>query len=123
MEGPQSGGVEVVPLVDNAAIGTLMIGGTTLVTGSTIGTGNCTYTLADATIIGLRKKFKVITAEVTTSDFVITITNGRTPALADSALASVTFPDSGTTLNTEITLEWGGGWCFHSATKTLPALA
>jgi len=123
MEGEESGGVEVVPLVDNDAIGTLMIGGSTLVTGSVIGTGNCTYTLADATSVGLRKKFKVITAEVATSDLVITVTNGRTSALADSALASVTFPDSGTTLNTEITLEWGGAWCFRSATKTLPALA
>lgn len=121
--GRPSGLLEVIALVDNDAIGTVMVGGTTLVTGSTIGTGNCTYTLPDATRDGLRKKFGIITAEVTTSDFVITVTTGRTHALADSTLASVTFPDSGTTLDTSVVLEWEGAWMVVGMTKTLPALA
>lgn len=119
--GPPSGGVEVVALVDNDAIGTLMIGGTTLVTGSVIGTGNCTYTLANGTINELRKKFKVITAEVATNDFVITL-NGATDDIDDVSLDTVTFPDAGTTLLTEITLEWGGGWMVRTKSEDLPAL-
>lgn len=121
-EGPPSGGVEVVALVDNDAIGTLMIGGTTLITGSTIGTGNCTYTLANGTQQGLRKKFGVITADITTSDFVITVTAGRTPALADSALATITFTNAAS-INTQCTLEWTGAWFLQGCTITQPVLA
>ncbi len=121
--GPPSGGVEVVPLVDNDAIGTLMIGGTTLVTGSVIGGGDCTYILADGTINGLLKKFKIITAEVATSDLVITVTSGSANDLADTSLDTVTFGDAETTLLSEVTLEWGGAWAVRTKTEDVPLLA
>jgi hypothetical protein len=122
-EGPPSGGVEVVPLVDNGAIGTLMIGGTTLVTGSAIATGNCTYTLADGTIAGLRKKFKIITAEITANDLVITVTSGATDDIDDVSLDTVTFAGASTVLNTSVTLTWDGAWMVNGRSEDVPALA
>jgi hypothetical protein len=122
-EGRPSGGVEVVPIVDNDAIGTLMVGGTTLVTGATIGAGNCTYVLADATRQGLRKKFGVITTEIATSDLVITVTTGRTHELADAALATITFAGAQTNVGKQVTLEWVGAWSVVGATVTDPAFA
>jgi hypothetical protein len=121
--GQPSGGVEVVALVDNDAIGTLMIGGTTLITGSDIGTGNCTYTLANGTRVGLRKKFKVITAEITTSDFVITVSAGATDDIDDTSLDTVTFAGASTVLNTSVTLTWDGAWMVNGRTEDVPALA
>lgn len=109
-EGPQSGGVEVVPLVDNDAIGTLMIGGTTLITGSALANGNCTYTLADPTLVvdGLRKRFDVITAEITTSSFVITVTTGR---LSDAtALQTITWNAGQTHIGFGVVLQWLESW-------------
>lgn len=121
--GSPSGGVELVTAVDNAAIGTLMIGGTTLITGAALTNGDGTYTLADATTTGLRKKFGVITTEITTNDLVITVTTGRVDSLADADLATVTFAGASTTVGTMIELEWGGAWSAKSFTKTMPALA
>jgi hypothetical protein len=121
--GQPSGGVEVVPLQDNTAIGTLMIGGTTLVTGSTIGAGNCTYTLADGTKTGLRKKFGIITAEVTTSDLVITVTTGVICDVGSTTLATATFTDAGTSLGTMVELVWGGSWSIGSITPSIPVIA
>lgn len=108
--GPQSGGVEVVPLVANNAIGTLMIGGTTLITGSAIAGGSCTYILADPTVVidGLRKRFDVITAEITTSDFVITVTTGR---LSDAtALQTITWTAGQTHIGFGVVLQWLESW-------------
>jgi len=122
-EGQPSGGVEVVPIVNNGSIGTLMIGGTTLVVGATIATGNCTYTLADGVAQGLRKKFGVITTEIATNNLVITVTNGCSHQLDDAALATVTFVGASTNVGMEITLEWGGAWVVVSKTKTDPVIA
>jgi hypothetical protein len=119
--GQPSGGVEVVPLVDNNAIGTLMIGGTTLVTGSTIGAGNCTYTLADGTVPGIRKKFGVITANIVTSDLVITVTSGSTDDIDDVSLDTITFTN-GVTFGSVITLSWDGGWMIQGKDKDEPTL-
>jgi len=118
-----SGGLEVLDIVDNDAIGTVMVGGTTLVTGATIGTGDCTYTLADGAIEGLRKKFGIITTEIATNDFVITVTSGRNASLADETIATVTFAGSATTVGTSVVLAWSGAWNLRNATKTCPALA
>jgi len=121
--GAASGGVEVVDIVDNDAIGTLMIGGTTLVTGATIGAGNCTYTLADGAAPGIRKKFGVITAEIATNDLVVTVSNGATDDIDDVVLATVTWAGAGTTIGQQITLEWDGAWLIKGRTKTTPAAA
>lgn len=121
--GRPSGLCEVIAIVDNDAIGTVMVGGTTFVTGATIAGGDCTYTLPDATRDGLRKKIKVITTEIATNDLVVTVTTGRSHALADSDLATVTFAGASTTVNTQVTLEWDEAWIVTSLSKTMPALA
>jgi hypothetical protein len=122
-QGQPSGGVENVTVVDNDAIGTLMIGGTTLITGATIGAGDSTYTLADGAVPGIRKKFKVITTEIATNDFVITVTNGATDDIDDVVLATVTWAGAGTTIAQEITLVWDAAWLIIGRTKTTPAAA
>lgn len=120
--GAPSGGVEVVAIVDNDAIGTLMIGGTTLVTGATIGTGDCTYTLADGTAPGIRKKFGVITTEIATNDLVLTITNGITDDVDDVSLDSVTFAGASTVVGKTASLVWDGAWSLSGKTKDVPVL-
>ncbi len=121
--GRPSGGLEVIAIVDNGAIGTVMVGGTTLVTGATIGAGDCTYTLPDATRDGLRKKFKVITTEIATNDLVVTVTTGRSHALADTGLATATWAGASTTVDAQVTLEWDEAWIVQTLSKTMPALA
>jgi len=120
--GPASGGVEVVPLVNNDAIGTLMIGGTTLVTGSTISGGNCTYVLADGTQTGLRKKFGVITAAITTSDLVITVSSGATDDVDDVSLDTITFNNS-VGPDDIIALSWDGAWMIQGKSEDEPTTA
>ncbi len=121
--GRPSGGVEVVPIVDNDAIGTLMFYGTTLVTGATIGAGDCTYTLADAVKVGTRKKFGVITTEIATNDLVITITSGVTDDVDDVSLDTVTFAGAATVVNTTATFSWDGAWSLDGKTEDVPVLA
>lgn len=120
--GLPSGGVEVVPIVDNDVIGTLMLAGTTLVTGGALAGGNCTYTLADGTFTGQRKKFKVITTEITTSDLVVTVTTG-TESWGSGDLDTLTWAGAQTTLNKSCTLVWDGAWVATRMTKTEPTPA
>lgn len=118
-EGPQSGGVEVVACATPGP--TCMVGGTTLITGGNPGGGSA-ITLADGTIPGLRKKFGQITSELTTTSIVITVTTGATDDIDDVNLASVTFTHGNTTLDTEVTLEWGASWCVTGQTNAEPVL-
>ena len=120
--GLPSGGVEVVPLVKNDAIGVLMFSGTTLITGSVLDTGNCTYILADGTFTGQRKKFKVITAEITTGSFVITVTTG-VEVWGSGDHDTVTWDGTNTTLNKSMTLRWDDSWNATRQTKTEPVPA
>lgn len=106
--GEPSGGLEVVTAIDNTAIGTLMIGGTTLVTGVALTNGDCTYTLADGAIEGLRKLFRVITTEITTNDFVVTVSTGMRQD--GTALQTITWAGAQTTLNMGAKLEWSESW-------------
>lgn len=121
--GPASGGVEVVDIVDNDVIGTLMIGGTTLVVGAAIGGGNCTYILADGAAPGLRKKFNIIDTAITSSDLIVTVSNGATDDIDDAVLATITWANGGTTLAQEVSLIWDAAWLVIGRTKTYPALA
>lgn len=117
--GAPSGGVELITAVNGAIVA--MVGGTTLILGASIG-GNCIETLDDGTVPGLRKKFNVVTTEITTNDFVLTITNGVTDDIDDVALASVTWAGAGNTVGKEVTLEWNGGWMLTGRSKTLPVV-
>lgn len=105
-EGPPSGGVQVLTATAGARTDQ-MVGGTTLYIGGSIGT-NQTLTLADGTIAGLRKKFKVITTELTTADIVITVTTGFDPP--NSALQTVTWNNAQTCLDMGIVLVWLESW-------------
>jgi len=120
--GLPSGGVEVVDIVNNAAIGTLMFGGTTLITGADIDAGNCTYTLADGTFTGQRKKFKVITTEIATNNFVITVTTGW-EVWGSGVHSTTTWAGANTTVNAAQTLVWDGAWNVTRQTHTEPTSA
>lgn len=123
MDGPESGGLEVVPLVATGAIGTLMIGGTTLITGGAVADGNNTYTLADGAAHGLLKKFGIITTELTSYDVIITVSSGATDDYDNNSLDTVTFGNGSTCLNTHVTLKWGGAWMCDGRTEDVPTLA
>lgn len=122
MEGPESGGVQVVPLVDNTALTGVMVGGSTYCTGLALANGDCTLTLADATSHGLLKKFYIVTTEITTNDFVITISNGVTDDIDDVSLDTCTFAGASTCLATQATFKWGGAWILDGKTKDVPVL-
>ena len=120
--GEPSGGLQVVPLVADGAMATQMVGGTTLITGAAITTGHNTVTLADGTVPGFRKKYGVITAELTGYDIVISL-NGCTDDVDDVSLDTVTFGQASTCLNTTCTLEWDGGWMLKAKSEDVPTLA
>lgn len=105
--GPPSGLVEEITAVDDDAI-TPMVGGVTYIVGAALASGDCTATLADGTISGLRKAFSVVTTAVTTNDVVITVTSGLMGGVgaADGtgALSTITLNAVGE----EIVLEWAG---------------
>ena len=117
--GLPSGGVEVVDIVNNGAIGTLMFGGTTLITGADLPGGNCTYTLADGTFTGQRKKFKVITTEITSNDLVVTITTGI-EVWGNGAHSTTTWAGAQTTLNKSTTFVWDDCWNATRLTTSEP---
>ncbi len=119
--GRPSGGFESVQLVDQAAF-VAMAWGTTGLIGAALTNANATETLIAGTVNGQRKRFLIITTEITTNDAVITITNGRSHALADTSLESVTFT-AAASLATSITLEWTGGWMVTGASETQPVIA
>jgi hypothetical protein len=104
-EGPESGLIEYVDVVDNDAV-VCMVGGVTVVVGAAIGTGDCTFVLADGALPGQKKAFLVGTA-VTSNDFVITVTSGimgNANADPSGALSTITMNAA----NEEVTLVWGG---------------
>lgn len=73
--GEPVGGIEWIECLDNAASQS-MVGGTThLLGGVTLGTGDCTSTLADGTFTGLKKGF-VLHGALTTQDYLLTVTSG-----------------------------------------------
>lgn len=104
--GPPSGGVQVLTATAGARTDQ-MVGGTTLYTGASIAQDQ-TLTLADGAISGLRKKFKVITTELTTADIVITVSTGFDPP--STALQTVTWNNAQTCLNMGIVLVWLESW-------------
>jgi len=72
--GSESGLIETLTAVDGGTVAA-MVGGFTLVTGSTLVAGNSTDTLADATLFDLRKGFKTTASLGSTYGHVVTITN------------------------------------------------
>ena len=100
-EGVPSGLVDLVTATAGGAI-TCMVGGTTCFETATVAS-DATFTVANGTIAGLKKRF-VVKGTQTTSNVVLTI-NG---IQVDGSSALVT--DTLDTTNEEITLEWNADW-------------
>lgn len=75
-DGPESGGVEEVTPVDDAAI-TFMAGGVTRIQAATLGTGDSTVTVADGLFNGMKKGI-ICTGTVGTNDVDVTVTHHET---------------------------------------------
>lgn len=104
--GPPSGLVEHVVLTAAGGAHTFMVGGVTIFDTAETLAANATFTLADSTIIGLKKAF-LCKAAMTTNDIVITVTSGIQGVGNDSpttALATITLDAD----NEEVELYWGG---------------
>jgi hypothetical protein len=120
--GRPSGGFEQVQLVDQTAF-VAMLHGTTGLIGAALSTNDATETFVVGTANGQRKRFVVITTEISTNDAVITVNEGRSAALDDASLETVIFAGASTCLGKSVTLEWQGGWMVVGASETMPALA
>ena len=119
--GKPSGGVQLLT-AEAGARTDIMVGGTTLFVGASVAS-NQTATLASGTTSGLRKRISFVTTELTTNNFVWTITNGVTGDVDDVAIANVTWAGAGVTLAKAVTFEWQDGWIVIGRTKTLPVIA
>jgi hypothetical protein len=100
--GQESGLVESLTIVATGAAITCMVGGVTRFAAADI-SANATFTMADGTISGLRKKF-VVDGTIATSAIVITV--GGIQLDGTSVLATLTME----TIADETTLEWCGDW-------------
>jgi len=111
LDGPESGGVEVVQLVDNTAF-VMMVGGTSLLVGAACTVGSPSEEILDGTIEGLRKKVEIITTAVTSNEASVQIENddGR-QSDGSYDLAAVALGAIGD----QITLVWRGAqWILTS---------
>lgn len=100
-DGPESGLVEwVTP--DSATAKASMVGGLSLIFGGHTITTDSTYTLADGTILGEWKAFKLMGA-LTTNDYLVTVTSGE-QLDGSTDLASLEF-DGAADMSV---LQWGG---------------
>jgi hypothetical protein len=99
-DGEETGGIEWIECLDNAASQSMVGGFTHIIGGVTLGTGDATATLADGTYIGEKKGFRLAGA-LTTSDYVLTVTTAQ-----DAGVYG--FDADGD----ELILEWAGvlGW-------------
>lgn len=100
-EGVPSGLIELITATAGGAT-TMMVGGVTCFETATPAS-DATFTVADGTIAGLKKKF-VVKGTQTTNNIVITINGIR----VDGSTALVT--DTMDTTNEEITICWNGDW-------------
>jgi len=119
MEGPQSGGIEVVATVDNT-VWVAMVGGTTLVVGHSASGGDAIEEILDGTIEGLRKKVEVITTAMAGSnkiDVQIANNDGR-KSVGTYDLASMKIDAVGD----QLVIEWiGGTWVLTGASGVTEA--
>lgn len=106
MEGPESGGVEVVQLVADTAW-VAMVGGSTMIIGVASSSSSPTEEVLDGTIESLLKKVEVITTAATTNEAALDIENNDGITLAGGALASIALGAVGD----QVVLQWiGGKW-------------
>ena len=101
--GLPSGLVEVVTPAATGGVTAFMVGGVSYVAAATL-TGDATFTLADGTIEGLRKKFEIEGDLGDSKDLIVTVTNGIQNNGSDTALATLTGDDDGDIA----VLEWVG---------------
>lgn len=101
LDGPESGGVEVVQIVNNTAW-VAMVGGTTLLIGVDSDSSSPTEEILDGTIEGLKKKIEVITTAITSNEVAVDIENNDGGKLDGSALASLALGAVGD----QVVLQW-----------------
>jgi len=93
LDGEESGLVEWINVLDNAASAAMVAGATHVLGGVTLGTGDCTDTLADGTFTG-EKKLIALHGALTTQDYLVTVTSGIQMD-GSTALATVEFDADG----------------------------
>ncbi len=104
--GPPSGLIEVVTPTAAGGAHTFMVGGVSIFDTAVTLAANATFTLADSTIIGIRKAF-FCKAAMTTNDIVVTVTSGKMgmgAADQTAALSTITLDAD----DEEVELYWGG---------------
>lgn len=117
-DGQESGLIETLVIAAAGGAVTPMIGGVTLIDGAAVVTAHATYTLLAGNIIGQRKRFKVVGADIGTSkNFVLTTTGLAVQMDGSTALATATFNAE----NEESLFEYvGGKWkLIYNAGTTL----
>jgi hypothetical protein len=102
MTGQESFLVETIVTGTGSGALASMIGGTTLIAGGTTPSADYTFTLANATTVGQRKRFYLV-ATITTHDYLVTVTAGEQ---LDGATDLATMEFDGAA--DDSTLEWGG---------------
>lgn len=111
-DGPQSGLVEVLTCTAGGAT-VMMVGGTTHFATATLA-GDATFTIANGTYAGVKKRF-VVDGTQTTNNVVITINGIR----VDGSTALVSW--TADTAAEELTLEWYGDWYARGIVGGTPA--
>lgn len=101
LDGPESGLIEELVIAPAGGAVTPMKGGVTRIPAETI-TANATYTLADGNFYGEKKAIE-LTGALTTSDLVVTVTNG-VQLNGTTALATASFDGD----NDTSVFEWFG---------------
>lgn len=93
---------ELTPVAAGGAI-VPSLTGTTLIDGATVNDANITSTLANGTVVGQRKAYKIKAAVGNSKNYVVTVTTG-VQLDGSTALASITF----NAINEQSILEWTG---------------
>jgi hypothetical protein len=111
-DGVETGGIEWIECLDNAASQSMVGGMTHIAGGVTLGTGDCTSTLADGTYIGQKKGF-LLAGALTTQDYLLTVTTSPD-------VATLEFDAD----NDEALFEWGGadGWRLKELSGAAPVV-
>ena len=103
-EGLPSGLVDVVTVTAAGGAKTCMVGGLTVIDGVALTDAHATFTMANGTISGLRKKFYCAVDLGNSYDFIVTVAGIQVDG--STTLATLVIDDIGD----EDTLEWAGDW-------------
>ena len=103
-DGPESGLVDVITLAADSAAVTCMVGGVTVFAGVAMTGAHATFTMADGTKAGQRKKFVCAIELGDTYDAIVTVNGIQLDG--STALQTIILDDA----DEEDTVEWNGDW-------------